>query len=130
MPAPDLLPTTTPRAAAPAAAALRAATALATGPASAAPAAARPALAGVATGTGAMVCVGGSVAVSGVLAHAPVFTAEALRYAMACVILLVLARLTGRRLVLPRGIEWLWLLGIAATGLVLFNVALVAGSRH
>jgi drug/metabolite transporter (DMT)-like permease len=77
-----------------------------------------------------MVCVGGSVAVSGVLAHAPVFTAEALRYAVACVILLVLARLTGRRLVLPRGTEWLWLAGIAATGLVLFNVALVAGSRH
>jgi drug/metabolite transporter (DMT)-like permease len=77
-----------------------------------------------------MVCVGGSVAVSGVLAHAPVFTAEALRYAVACVILLVLARLTGRRLVLPRGTEWLWLAGIAATGLVLFNIALVAGSRH
>jgi drug/metabolite transporter (DMT)-like permease len=77
-----------------------------------------------------MVCVGGSVAVSGILAHAPVFTAEALRYAAACVILLVLARLTGRRLLLPRGIEWLWLAGIAATGLVLFNVALVAGSRH
>ena len=90
----------------------------------------RPALTGIATGAGAMVCVGGSVAVSGVLAHAPVFTAEALRYAMACVILLVLARLTGRRLVMPRGTEWLWLAGIAATGLVLFNVALVAGSRH
>jgi drug/metabolite transporter (DMT)-like permease len=91
---------------------------------------ARPALAGVATGAGAMVCVGGSVAVSGVLAGAPVFTAEALRYAVACLILLVLARLTGRRLVMPRGTEWLWLCGVAATGLVLFNVALVAGSRH
>ncbi len=77
-----------------------------------------------------MICVGGSVAVSGALAHAPVFTAEALRYAAACLILLVLARLTGRRLVMPRGAEWLWLTGIAATGLVLFNVALVAGSRH
>jgi len=77
-----------------------------------------------------MVCVGGSVAVSGVLARAPAFTAEALRYAVACLILLVLARLAGRRLVLPRGPEWLWLAGIAATGLVLFNVALVAGSRH
>jgi len=77
-----------------------------------------------------MICVGGSVAVSGVLAHAPVFTAEALRYTAACLILLVLARLTGRRLVMPRGTEWLWLTGIAATGLVLFNVALVAGSRH
>src|SRR5271155_5950197 len=84
---------------------------------------ARPAGAGVLTGTGAMVCVGGSVAVSGVLAHAPVFTAEALRYAMACVILLVLARLTGRRLVMPRGTEWLWLDGPAATRPGLFYVA-------
>jgi drug/metabolite transporter (DMT)-like permease len=113
MPVPNVLATTPPRPAATLLAAPK-----------------RPTLAGVATGTGAMVCVGGSVAVSSVLAHAPVFTAEALRYAMACVILLVLARLTGRRLVLPRGIEWLWLAGIAATGLVLFNVALVAGSRH
>ena len=133
MPAPDLLPATTPTATAPQAAAAPPAPATApAAPATAltAPAAARPSLAGIATGTGAMVCVGGSVAVSGVLAHAPVFTAEALRYAVACVILVTLARLTGRRLVRPRGTEWLWLAGIAATGLVLFNVALVAGSRH
>ena len=90
----------------------------------------RPAGAGVAAGTGAMICVGGSVAVSGVLGHAPVFTAEGLRYAMACLILLVLAQLAGRPLAMPRGTEWLWLSGVAATGLVLFNVALVAGSRH
>jgi drug/metabolite transporter (DMT)-like permease len=77
-----------------------------------------------------MICVGGSVAVSSVFAKAPVFTAEALRYTMACLILLLLARLTGRRLMMPRGAEWLWLCGVAATGLVLFNVALVAGSRH
>jgi drug/metabolite transporter (DMT)-like permease len=87
-------------------------------------------LIGAAAGAGAMICVGGSVAVSGVLSRAPVFTAEALRYAMACLILLVLARATDRRLVRPRGTEWLWLAGIAVTGLVLFNVALVAGSRH
>ena len=48
-----------------------------------------------------MICVGGSVAVSGVLAGAPAFTAEALRYALACLILVALARLTGRRLVCP-----------------------------
>ena len=52
---------------------------------------------GAPSGIGAMVCVGGSVAVSGVLTRAPVFTAEAMRYAMACLILLVLARLAGRR---------------------------------
>jgi len=96
----------------------------------AAAASGRSAGAGVAAGTAAMICVGGSVAVSGVLAGAPVFTAEGLRYALACLILLALARLAGRRLVLPRGAEWLWLAGVAATGLVLFNVALVAGSRH
>src|SRR5580658_9464279 len=69
-------------------------------------------LVGAAAGAGAMICVGGSVAVSGVLAGAPVFTAEALRYAMACLILVALARLTGRRLVLPRGTEWLWPAGV------------------
>src|SRR5580700_9004474 len=86
--------------------------------------AARPEAAkGVATGVAAMVCVGGSVAVSSVLAHAPAFTAEAVRYALACLLLVVLARLAGRRLPRPRGTEWLWLAGIAVTGLVLFNIA-------
>src|ERR1700722_12259928 len=117
MPAPDLLPATTPTATAPQAAAAPPAPATApAAPATAltAPAAARPSLAGIATGTGAMVCVGGSVAVSGVLAHAPVFTAEALRYAVACVILVVMARLTGRRLVRPSGTERLWVARHAA----------------
>ncbi len=77
-----------------------------------------------------MVCVGGSVAVSSVLAGAPVFTAEAVRYGAACLILVALARLAGRRLNWPRGTEWLWLSGIGVTGLVVFNLALVEGSRH
>jgi drug/metabolite transporter (DMT)-like permease len=89
----------------------------------------------VAAGAGAMIFVGGSVAVSAVLLRAPAFTAEALRYALACLLLLAASRLTGRRLtgrrlVRPRGTEWLWLLGVAAAGLVLFNVALVDGSRY
>jgi drug/metabolite transporter (DMT)-like permease len=77
-----------------------------------------------------MVCVGGSVAVSSVLAGAPAFTAEAVRYGLACLLLAALARLTGRRLSRPRGAEWLWLSGIAVTGLVVFNLALVQGSRY
>jgi drug/metabolite transporter (DMT)-like permease len=77
-----------------------------------------------------MVFVGGSVAVSGVLSGAPLFTAEAVRYAAACLLLVLFARRAGRRLVRPRGTEWLWLTGIAATGLVLFNVALVQGANH
>jgi drug/metabolite transporter (DMT)-like permease len=78
----------------------------------------------------AMTFVGGSVAVSGLLAAAPDATAQAVRYAAACALLAVLARLTGRPLRRPRGAEWGWLLGVAGTGLVLFNVALVEGAAH
>jgi drug/metabolite transporter (DMT)-like permease len=85
---------------------------------------------GVATGSTAMVCVGGSVAVSAVLAGAPVFTAEAVRYGAACLLLVTLARIAGRPLKRPRGTEWLWLAGIAVTGLVVFNLALVEGASH
>jgi drug/metabolite transporter (DMT)-like permease len=77
-----------------------------------------------------MTFVGGSVAVSGVLADAPLYTAQSLRYAIACGLLIGWVRLAGRPLHRPRGIEWLWLLGVAISGLVLFNVALVHGSRH
>jgi drug/metabolite transporter (DMT)-like permease len=68
--------------------------------------------------------------VSSVLADAPLYTAQALRYAIACALLVGWARMTGRRLHRPRGAEWLWLIGVAVTGLVVFNVALVNGSRH
>ena len=84
----------------------------------------------MAFGAIAMAGVGGSVAVSGVLANAPFYTAEAVRYAVACAILTGMAKVTGRSLRLPRGTDWLWLGGVAASGLLLFNVALVEGSRH
>ena len=87
-------------------------------------------MAGTLAGASAMVFVGGSVAVSGVLFGSPLFTAQAVRYAAACLLLLVAARVSGQRLVLPIGTEWAWLLGVAATGLVVFNLALVEGSRH
>jgi drug/metabolite transporter (DMT)-like permease len=77
-----------------------------------------------------MVFVGGSVAVSGVLADAPVMTVQAVRYAVACLLLVAFARLTGRRLVRPRGTEWLWLGGVVLTGMFVFNLALVHGARH
>ncbi|MGX6606733.1 DMT family transporter [Micromonosporaceae bacterium Da 78-11] len=77
-----------------------------------------------------MVCVGGSVAVSGVLADAPVLTVQALRYAAACLLLLGYARHRRIPLVRPRGAEWLWLGGVVLTGMVVFNLALVHGSRH
>lgn len=84
----------------------------------------------VAVGAFAMSLVGGSVGVSHVLTSAPLFTAQAIRYAAATGILLALARRGRVRLVRPRGIEWLWLSGIAAFGLVLFNVAVVRGVAH
>jgi drug/metabolite transporter (DMT)-like permease len=84
----------------------------------------------LAAGSAAMTFVGGSVAVSAEIADAPLFTIQALRYALACLLLLGFAALTGRRPVRPRGAEWLWLAGIAATGLVIFNLALVQGARH
>jgi drug/metabolite transporter (DMT)-like permease len=85
---------------------------------------------GIAAGAAGMICVGGSVAVSSVLSGQPVLTAEAIRYALACALLVVLARLSGRRVLRPRGREWIWLSGIAVAGLVVFNIALVQGSRH
>lgn len=72
--------------------------------------------AAVLAGATGMAFVGGSTAVSGTLAGAPLGTAQAVRYALACLLLLGMARL--------------WLLGVTGTGLVLFNVALVEGARH
>lgn len=90
----------------------------------------RPRVRNVAAGVAAMVLVGGSVGVSHILVTAPLFTAQAIRYAAAILVLWVLTRLAHVPIVRPRGGEWLWLAGIAATGLVLFNVAIVRGVAH
>ncbi len=79
---------------------------------------------------GGMICVGSSVAVSNTLINAPLFTVQALRYALAALILFLLCRVTGRKILLPRGMEWFWLLGVAGSGLVLFNIAVVNGDAH
>ena len=78
----------------------------------------------------AMTCVGSGIAVSYALVDAPVFTAQAVRYALAAVVLAVLVRVTGRSVGRPRGRQWAWLAGVAATGLVLFNIAVVRGLEH
>ncbi|WP_167002845.1 DMT family transporter [Mumia sp. ZJ430] len=77
-----------------------------------------------------MALVGGSVAVSHVLTDAPLMTPQALRYAAAAAVLVGIARILGRPVPLPRGREWALLGLLAATGLVLFNVALVRGAEH
>jgi drug/metabolite transporter (DMT)-like permease len=85
---------------------------------------------GLLLGVLAMVLVGGSVAVSEILGDAPLFTVQAIRYGAAAALLLLLSRVAGVEIVRPRGHEWLWLSGIAATGLVLFNLAVVRGVAH
>jgi drug/metabolite transporter (DMT)-like permease len=90
----------------------------------------RPSIRSIASGVTGMALVGGSVGVSHQLIDAPLFTAQAIRYAAAAIVLVALARARRVRLVWPRGREWLWLAGIAATGLVLFNVAIVRGVAH
>jgi drug/metabolite transporter (DMT)-like permease len=92
------------------------------------PGRARPA--SLITGIAAMALVGGSVGVSRTLTGAPLFTAQAIRYGAAVAVLLAAARSARAPILRPRGREWLWLAGIAATGLVLFNVAIVRGVAH
>ncbi len=89
-----------------------------------------PFIRGMLLGGFGMVLVGGSVAVSGVLGDAPLFTAQTIRYLAAAGLLVLMSRVAGVQILRPRGREWLWLAGIAATGLVLFNVAIVRGVSH
>jgi drug/metabolite transporter (DMT)-like permease len=74
-----------------------------------------------------MALVGSSVGISRALVGAPLLTAQAIRYILASAVLLILARALGVRLTRPRGREWFWLASISATGLALFNVAIVRG---
>lgn len=90
----------------------------------------RGTLLGIAFAAAGMVCVGSSVAVSAAITDAPLFTLQSVRYALAALLLLAVARVTGWQVPRPRGAEWLWLAGVAAVGLVLFNVGVVRGVAH
>ncbi len=95
-----------------------------------APGPAQPGLRSVAPGVLGMVLVGSSVAISATLTTAPLLTAQAIRYSVAAIVLVALARILRIPVTAPRGREWLWLTGIAASGLVLFNIAVVRGVAH
>lgn len=84
----------------------------------------------VAAGAAGMALVGSSVGVSRHLVDAPLFTAQAARYVCAAVVLAALCGATGVRVVRPRGRDWCWLAGVAASGLVVFNIAVVRGAAH
>jgi drug/metabolite transporter (DMT)-like permease len=55
---------------------------------------------------------------------------QAVRYAIASVILVVGAVVFRQRVRAPSGREWLWLLGVALTGLVLFNIAVIRSVEY
>jgi drug/metabolite transporter (DMT)-like permease len=77
-----------------------------------------------------MVAVGGSTAVSGVLLHTPLLTAQSIRYALASLLLVAVCRVSGRPIRRPRLGEAALLAGITVSGLVIFNIALVHGAAH
>ncbi len=79
---------------------------------------------------GGMALLGSSVAVIGATSALPVFGLQSARYAIAAVAVVLLARLLGRHLVLPRGRDLVWVVGGALSGLVGFNVAVVIGTAH
>lgn len=77
-----------------------------------------------------MTLVGSQVAVSGMLVDAPLFAVQAIRYTLAALVLMLILRVTGRAVPVPRGREWAWVAGVALSGLVLFNVGVVRGVAH
>lgn len=88
-----------------------------------------PRLTGFLFAAAAMAAVGSGITVSADLVDYPVFAAQSLRYTIAAVVLFVGARLAGRRILLPRGRDWLWLIALAASGQALYNVAVVQAVR-
>ncbi|MDF5754733.1 DMT family transporter [Spongiactinospora sp. TRM90649] len=78
----------------------------------------------------AMFLVGTLAGVSDLIQNYPVHGGQAMRYAAGAAALLVLARLLGRRLLRPTLREWLRLLALTLTGLIVFNVAVIESARH
>lgn len=78
----------------------------------------------------AMFLVGTLAASSSVINRYPLYGGQALRYTLAAMILFAVARAKGLSLVRLSLREALLLLALAATGLVLFNVCVIQGTRH
>jgi len=78
----------------------------------------------------AIFAVGTGVTVSAELVDYPVFATQAVRYAVATAILVSVVLVLRRPFPRPHGRDWLWLTGVAATGLVLFNIAVIRSVEH
>ncbi|MGP4026792.1 DMT family transporter [Actinomadura sp. 3N407] len=77
----------------------------------------------------AMFSVGTLTAVSATIARYPVFGGQAVRYGVAALILLAVVRFAGGPARRPSLRDWALLGALAATGLVAFNVCIVAATR-
>jgi drug/metabolite transporter (DMT)-like permease len=78
----------------------------------------------------AMLLVGTLAAISSVINRFPLHGGQAVRYALAAMVLFAIARAKGLGLVRLTRREALLLLALTATGLVLFNVCVVQATRH
>lgn len=79
---------------------------------------------------GAMFLVGSLAAVSGVVNDYPFYGGQAGRYLVSAALLFAVARARRIPLIRPTGREaWLFI-ALAATGLVLFNLFVIEGTRH
>lgn len=85
---------------------------------------------GVVEAAAGMTVVGTLTAVSATISRYPVYGGQALRYALAAAILLLIARLGGPRKAATTPRTWLLVAALAATGLAGFNVCIVAATRY
>ncbi|MFI7050142.1 DMT family transporter [Streptosporangium sandarakinum] len=85
---------------------------------------------GPAQAAGGMFLVGTLAGVSGVIGDYPVYGGQALRYLVAAVLLLAVARASGLRFLRPRLREAALLVALALFGLALFNVCVIEATRH
>ncbi|MBO2463812.1 DMT family transporter [Actinomadura violacea] len=84
---------------------------------------------GAAAAGAAMFLVGTLTAVSATISDYPVFGGQAVRYTVAALILLAVVRWRGGPARRPTVREWALLAALAGTGLVAFNVCIVAATR-
>lgn len=78
----------------------------------------------------AMAMVGGAVTASEFLTETPLFSAQAVRYALAAVVLLAARRAPMFELRRPVGRQWVWLVASATAGLSGYNLAVVRAVQH
>ncbi|MGH9270973.1 MAG: EamA family transporter [Ilumatobacteraceae bacterium] len=79
----------------------------------------------------AMAMVGAAVTASTYLTDYPRYTAQAVRYVVATVVLVACDRRYGSaRLRRPAGSEWWWLVGSATVGLTAYNLAVLQAVEH